>query len=894
MAVPTQALPSWMTLTTATFTQTNGAITTALETLTLPLTYYGPSIPLGTDGEWTWGGLTPPVSSSSPSATATISTSPSSATLTPSTRSSPTASSASSLSSATSPSSSTATLSASSSSSVSPASTRSASSSMSPSLTSSSVCSASSSGAGALVGKSHGVSASVLGAILGAILGTLLLVVILLIVLLLRRHHRGERQSRDDSLSKPSSSFWNRQTTLASQQARPTPIWTEWQMVHQDDLEDGSAGEHSPGERSPRPSGEENDPFLTRRSYQPDADTGDMTQSKMGPETLVSVPAAAAVAGTMRDGSGRKFGGHIMPRDELIAKMSEDSASGSLTPTPYVRVLQPSPGGHNAPLVPPPSRGLRPGAAKSAQSFGSQVLSEKSQGTLGDEGTESLPAQRIKVGDAAQAEAGPSSWTRPSGLERLTNLPNFSWFNRFGTRSRSTSPTGDTDTYTRSPPRVRSRPVSWAPLPTSEPGSNEASTNSRRPRPSSLLGLGLGLTDARPISSISTRSRISANSGNSAFQSARETPASSTPDVYTPMSTLASAASGARSESTVPLQRPRATSPASSAEPPRLVTNRGYLSVPGEPPAYEELPFSQSAESAPAQPRQDSGIDVLDIPAPRPASPFSAVAGRPEVPPGLTPLPDPRAWRDSHITEGSGSSSSMIHIDVLEDAPPIPQDGWRSLSGSIGEGRRTTFGMPTLIHPRNALTSEAGSLHSMRSHLSPRSNFNSSGSAPASSLHTHNSSSSRPSAHSHAGTGSSGVVSLAHSNSISEDGRRQRRRVEVGEVSPPVSAVFSREGMWDMRGTSPLSQSLLPPLPPIHQASSSSSGSYPSFPEPVMVGTVTSATTTKTNMTNTNSSVTTALTDPITGTTVHLPALPMQQGRNQAYVGAAQDDDTMW
>ena len=41
---PTQVLPSWLTLVTSTVTDANGDVSTALETKTLPLTYYGPSV----------------------------------------------------------------------------------------------------------------------------------------------------------------------------------------------------------------------------------------------------------------------------------------------------------------------------------------------------------------------------------------------------------------------------------------------------------------------------------------------------------------------------------------------------------------------------------------------------------------------------------------------------------------------------------------------------------------------------------------------------------------------------------------------------------------------------------------------------------------------------------
>ncbi|KIY53018.1 hypothetical protein FISHEDRAFT_69471 [Fistulina hepatica ATCC 64428] len=56
----TQELPSWYTLSTDVLTNRDGFLTTSTTLIYLPLTYYGPSIPLNSD--WTWGGLTSPAS----------------------------------------------------------------------------------------------------------------------------------------------------------------------------------------------------------------------------------------------------------------------------------------------------------------------------------------------------------------------------------------------------------------------------------------------------------------------------------------------------------------------------------------------------------------------------------------------------------------------------------------------------------------------------------------------------------------------------------------------------------------------------------------------------------------------------------------------------------------
>ncbi|CAE6419582.1 unnamed protein product [Rhizoctonia solani] len=71
-----QALPSWLSY--SAFPATGGP--TSYTILRFPLTYYGPSIPLGTEGVWTYGGLTRPPTSATLSATQTptVTTSPTS------------------------------------------------------------------------------------------------------------------------------------------------------------------------------------------------------------------------------------------------------------------------------------------------------------------------------------------------------------------------------------------------------------------------------------------------------------------------------------------------------------------------------------------------------------------------------------------------------------------------------------------------------------------------------------------------------------------------------------------------------------------------------------------------------------------------------------------------
>ncbi|KZT73470.1 hypothetical protein DAEQUDRAFT_414683 [Daedalea quercina L-15889] len=778
-------------------------------------------------------------------------------------------------------------------------------------MTSSSSVSSSSSAAAA--GHSS-KSTTVIGAVLGSLLGTLILVLLILIWLLLRRHSRRARDATDPPPKSSSSSFWNRSTTVFSRRKsrRQTPIWTEWQMVNPEDFEDrGPQSPHSPGEGVPRDSGDEADPFLNRSG------ANEMSQTQTGTDTLVSLPAAAALAAgtasTRRSTTTTHVGGPIMPREELLARMNEEDAALA-----QVRLVSPSTDEHTSPLLPPPPlgsdrRSTRAGRslneAKSTRSMASAAFSGSSEksGSIDvqeQERAELLTARRVKVGNYGQPAApdtGTSSITSgTSGLERLANLSRMSWFRRMSflpapVGSRPGSRDVEGDNYTRTPPRShsrqgsRSRPVSWAPLPTSEPNSSTPeSSASRRPRPPSSFPQGLGLL----VSGERPQSSVSAKSGSTVYHDARETPGSSMVDVdTTPAGTLGSNRSQPGAPPVPPLPQARSTPVSPLAEQtPGTNTRGGYLDVPStEPPTYEESERDSPHSSGE---RPGDPVDVLDMPVPRPASPFTAASGsiRTQAPPGL---PNPSVWRDSHATSEGTSSTSGIRIDVLEEAPPSAQDGWRTLSGNTGAGqgtRRTTFGqVPAVIHPRDNTQSERGSLGSGRSHLSPHVLQSSASTAP--SFHTHHSSSSK--SHSQGPSGSSGSRSASHAGSIAERSRLE----QVSEVSsPPLSAVFSKDGVWS-RPTSPPG---VRPMTPIRQSPSSSAEGLPAFPEPrpatpnTAGGTVTSTTTSKTEDSGAGTSVTTSGTDPVSGVVLHFPPLPWHRPSEQTWSDTRRDDDILW
>ncbi|KAI9056801.1 hypothetical protein FKP32DRAFT_1584954 [Trametes sanguinea] len=798
MSAPTQALPSWLTLSTTLVTLPDGSLSTSSATLRLPLTYYGPSIPLGTDGVWTYGGLTPPPSTTA-TPTSTTSTSPATSTVTPA----PTVSS-SSMSSATSPTSS----------------------SLPPS----------SSTAAAAANGSHGISPGTLGAILGSILGTLLLLVLIAILFLLRQ---SRRRQADPHNGHPSSSFWNRQTTLLSllsrDARRQTPIWTGWEI-----------------EFSEVP------PYASIRVVEPS--TSNEQESPLIPPPPLNPDSLG--------GASRRFSS----QPSLRSQKSKTEARS--------------------------------------------VMSEKSLGSVGtdpqEEGAELLTARRVKVGQLnplADPAAASSSTATPSvlGLDRLANLGRLSWFKRMSflgtpTDSRPLSyadpeTAATADPYTRTPPRhsrngSRSRPASHSRPGSFARASPTADSFGRRP------GLGLGPSEDRPISTVSGRS---AASGNTMYYDAQSRPASS-------MGTRSSAgtgtpATGSTAIPPVPPMPHMQPSPLSHEVQRSTPSPEGrYASIPTEPPAYDE----HTTPRGHGEHDDYTEVDVLDIPAPRPASPFSAASSRPTFPPGLVPLPTPRAWRDSHASSSpspatDSTSGIGIGIDILEDEPPSADNGWRSLAGSFrpNDGRRTTFGVPTVVQPRDALHSERGSLHSMRSHLSPHSSMSPAGSAPASSRHTlTGSGSSRPTASSHSrGLTASSGGSLAHSSSISSEDRR-RRRGDVGEIaSPPLSAV------WPGRG---FPSSPPPPAhthgedaaayPPAYPAEGPLPAGMRSFPATV-TGTMTSSGTRGTTGTDeslTDESVTTTQTDPITGAVMHFPRLPWRSRQDRAWGDAPLHEDAPW
>ncbi|KAH7884898.1 hypothetical protein F5I97DRAFT_1516225 [Phlebopus sp. FC_14] len=741
----TQQLPSWMTLSMVVITNAEGQpVTTSTTTLQLPLTYYGPSIPLGTDGAWTYGGLTPPASTtSSVSSTAT----PTSTSFT----------SASSTFTPTTMTTTTPTSTLTSSPASSSVTTTSASSTPSPSSTSSTLSK---------------------GAIIGIVFGAFVFFVLLMLLLICFLRWRARR--RDSGY-------------------RQTPIWTHWEVVRPSGQHTGTDEDRPAGVGSPRDSGEEADSFLQRSAGATDGTRGasstvrpvsslppgaappriigsthsgdsGQTSSSAVTDYGVLLPHGGPIGQAYRDEGhpparpSSEMTGHIIPPGELLRIDDEERPESPPRMYNVPRISDPLLPDAFSPLLPPPPLEIDRISYRRPSSMNEK---EKSVRTLSYpasdmEDSKVYTARRVRVQELgprsptedetsshthaeAAPVAGPSSWRNSWGLGSIARLRK-SWFGGSSSGNTSKSSQG----------RVRSDDA--------EAGQSLLAPPTSRSRG----GLGLTVEGERPMSSISTKSAVSGNTVYHDAVSRLGTPVSVPSRAMTP----ASGGGAALGSDFVP--------PLPTGAPPAYTLSDPYESV----GSRASFPYSQ-------------GLDVLDLPVPEPASPFAGVSGTARgtpFPPGLGGSRT-RSWRDS-LSDLTGSSNEAgITIDVLDAEPPRAGERWRSMAGGLVDvrrggssapdlsERRTTFGTPQLVHQRHPMLSEQGSLHSMRSYLSPLSR--SSGSGPVSSAHSQGltgSSSSRPSAHSRIQTASSGSV---RSGSLSSG----QRLADSGlPISPAISA----------------------------------------------------------------------------------------------------------
>lgn len=784
MAAPTQAYPPWLTPVPSVVTDAAGEPTTSTSIEYLPLTYFGPSIPLGT--LWVYGGSVSPVFSvttlASTTITATIfsTTSPTTTSAIPTTSVTTTSSLSSSSTSTTSFSTTAAT------STTSFSATPSAS--VSSHLTSSSTTSSSILPTPTVSMAGQLSRGQLIGIIVAGIL-TLIFIFACLIFFWLCYKQRSNRNSR-------------------TRFSYITPIDEDYFVI--------GPGGRSPGEGSPRHSGEEADPFLQRSRGPIAGPSGTQTQemTQVGPELGVlppprmPLPPTGSVSSSGSSSTGASGYGVLLDRPSLglLPSTPEENVGEHepLSPDDMQRIQNESvlpsdqdqdpddeyTGAYaysNSPLLPPPrlvdpEKAFRPMDPlrlpfKSRQSH----LSHQSSFPIDAEEAVTLTARRVKV-ESVSPHYSPVSTGSPAGPStsggglldalRLSGLGRLSWFN------------------TSSEPRHSTHSQDY----TVEPFTDADIEHGRLRNPN--LGqqqVGLGPDGIRPTSNISARSAASGGTlYHDAYSSAPSTPVLALP--------------------------PRAVTPpeAPAAE---QAWMSGSSSAP--PPAYED-PYTDSAPGGTSLSTQTGTGDILDTPAPSAIPHFvsssstntsSSIALRNHpYPPGLA-LVSPKAWANSDMSStgsspvhlvsphmdspGGGGADVTIDIDILEEEPPNAGEGWRTIaSGLFGPaGRRTTFGLPQYVY-QPELLSEQGSLHSMRSHLAPSSR--STGSASASRMGgSFGSNSSRPSAYSVASAANN---SLNRQGSIGSDGFGHRR---VGPISPALSALgpMYRRSQWISHGS---------------------------------------------------------------------------------------------
>jgi hypothetical protein len=215
-------------------------------------------------------------------------------------------------------------------------------------------------------------------------------------------------------------------------------------------------------------------------------------------------------------------------------------------------------------------------------------------------------------------------------------------------------------------------------------------------------------TRGKSFGKTSDRTRpLSASSGGTVYHDARSS-LSGTPPIP-------------RAANLAPL--PRALTPSGPT-----VQEHGWLprnsKSSSQPPSYDPFETTTSTSASVFNHGLPAGQDILDMPAPSAVLPFmsataststlslrekditnSLVLKTHSFPPGLDLVEQKKSW-----TDGSSGVSQVhapfavvsnhpaqrdISVDVLEEAPPVAEEGWRSMAAVIqdGPGRRTTFGV---------------------------------------------------------------------------------------------------------------------------------------------------------------------------------------------------------
>ncbi|KAK7055881.1 hypothetical protein R3P38DRAFT_3342866 [Favolaschia claudopus] len=394
MAAPTQELPPWLSYTTITLPET-----TMTSVVFLPLTYYGPSIPL--DSDWVYGGLTSPASSSVPTSSVAISTS-----AIPST-------SSTTLSTSAQPSSSSSIPSTSSATHTSSLPSSSASTSSSPSTTAST---------------SSLSRSQLIGIIIGSVLGALVL--FLLVLCCFSRYGRRRRSEVPPSEKAPSSrtpftALFRRRPRARTRFTMLTPpvpgshshedLDAEWTLV-------GSPTDAAPRSPPAEPGRgiDEADPFLHRDLPNPHSVSSRESNTNNSNSASSRTTGSTSASGSGASGSGSSgtntsgYGVLLAhPSLSLGSQHAEGSGYNNLPPA----AAAPSWQNNDAPIS---RRILSPSQLAVLVEEEGPVLprrSEDSRHTDGEEG-EVAVARRVPMSPTAEREPE---------TRRRSWIPRFSW-----------------------------------------------------------------------------------------------------------------------------------------------------------------------------------------------------------------------------------------------------------------------------------------------------------------------------------------------------------------------------------------------------------------------------------------------------------------------------------
>ncbi|KAF8151037.1 hypothetical protein B0H34DRAFT_666363 [Crassisporium funariophilum] len=811
MAQPSQVFPPWLTPSPSVITNAAGVpVSTSTTIIYLPLTYFGPSIPLGS--LFVFGGSTSPATvptaTSIPTTSLTTTATPTfTITTTSATPTTSVSTPAPSTSSIPATPTSTTSLSVTSSSSTTSLTSTSTSFTTTATIPGSSSTSFTSSPTASPTFTPTSVGTLSKGQLVGVIVASILgLIFLFVLALFLYLWCKGRRNRRPLTNS--------------------TAIDDDYFFVPE--------GGHTPGEGSPRHSGEEADPFLQRsngggsRLGETSAAGAAMSQlaGEMGtrPRGVSRVPPPTTNSNSSNGSSNSNASGYGVLLDRpslgLLPSMPEHPhvggtilSSADMQRLEHESVLPDDPDHYgegeytgayayyHEPLQPPP-RLVNPESFSSPLLFArppfitqdSYASNRTSFPVDVEESATLLTARRVKAEDLTprtpprlhESNEGPSHKASNGllgaigmGLGGLANIGRMSWFKNL-----------DSPRHSLTSPSYTGEALSDKDL--------ETGRDMFTPAPQRLIDsfgsrsrAGAARDGSRPRSTVSGLSAHSGTSGGTLYHDAT----SSLPD--TPLlATL-----------------PRAVTPAEQP-----MSEHSWFSSPlAAPPVYDDPFLTSTTPPPPTRTRSPPsaafdpvppGTDILDMPAPVALTHFGSISSLKETATGSsvglksTPFPPglytvkPVGWSEA-ATEVTPSEASFgvlsgldngagISIDVLEDAPPDAEQGWRRMANSAGmnlgdAGRRGTFGLVRFVHGPGFM-SEQGSLHSMRSHFAPSSR--STGSAPASRRDgsgSVGSSSSRPSAHS----GFSLAHSLPRTGSISSDGRK---RNHGGLISPALSA----------------------------------------------------------------------------------------------------------